>query len=62
MLHNALVFLVAALIAGLLGFTGIAGTPLGVARILCAAFATLCVVSLFVLRRDSRRMQKEDRS
>lgn len=54
MLHNALVFLAAALVAGLFGFTGIAGTPLGVARILCVAFAVLGVVSLSLLRRDSR--------
>jgi uncharacterized membrane protein YtjA (UPF0391 family) len=53
-LHNALVFLVAALVAGLIGFTGIAGTPLGIARIMCVAFAALCVVSLCLLRRGSR--------
>lgn len=52
MLHNALVFLVAALIAGVFGFTGFAGTPLLVAKILCAVFAVLCVVSLAFLRRD----------
>jgi uncharacterized membrane protein YtjA (UPF0391 family) len=55
MLHNALVFLVAALIAGAFGFTGIVGTPLGIARILCVVFVVLCIVSLFLLRRDSRR-------
>jgi uncharacterized membrane protein YtjA (UPF0391 family) len=52
MLHNALVFLVAALVAGLLGFTGLAGTPLGVAKILCVVFAVLGVVSLSILRRE----------
>jgi uncharacterized membrane protein YtjA (UPF0391 family) len=50
MLHNALVFLVAALIAGVLGFTGVAGTPLGIARILCVTFVVLCIVSLFLRR------------
>ena len=51
MLHNALVFLVVALIAGVLGFTGIAGVPLGIAKIVCVAFAILCVVSLSMVRR-----------
>lgn len=55
MLHNALVFLVAALIAGVFGFTGIVGTPLGIAKILCVSFGVLCFVSLWLLRRDSRR-------
>ena len=55
MLHSALVFLVAALITGVFGFTGIAGTPLGIARILCVTFVILCIVSLLLLRRDSRR-------
>lgn len=54
MLHNALVFLVAALVAGVFGFSGIAGTPLGIARILSVTFGGLCIVSLFLLRRGSR--------
>ena len=54
MLHNALVFLIAALIAGVFGFTGIVGTPLGFARILCVTFVFLGIVSLFLLRRGSR--------
>jgi len=53
MLHNALVFLAAALVAAVFGFTGIAGTPLGIARILCVTFALLCTTSLFLLRRDA---------
>jgi uncharacterized membrane protein YtjA (UPF0391 family) len=52
-LHNALVFLLAALVAGLIGFSGIAGTPLGIARIICVAFTILCGISLALLRRDS---------
>jgi uncharacterized membrane protein YtjA (UPF0391 family) len=51
MLHNALVFLVVALIAGVLGFTGIAGVPLGIAKVVCVAFAILSVVSLSMVRR-----------
>ena len=53
-LHNALVFLVATLVAGLFGFTGIAGMPLGIARIVCVTFAALCLVSLSLRRRGSR--------
>jgi uncharacterized membrane protein YtjA (UPF0391 family) len=55
MLHNALVFLIAAFITGVFGFTGLAGTPLGVAQGFCGVFASLCVLSLFMLRRDSAR-------
>ncbi len=54
MLHNALVFLVAALVAAVFGFTGIAGTPMGIARIICVIFMVLCGVSLSLLRSGSR--------
>lgn len=53
-LHNALVFLVAALVAAVFGFTGIAGTPMGIARIICVIFMVLCGVSLSLLRSGSR--------
>lgn len=46
MLSWALTFLVVALIAGLLGFTAIAGTAMGVAKILFFVFLVLFVVSL----------------
>ena len=46
MLSWALTFLVVALIAGLLGFTTIAGTAMGVAKILFFVFLVLFVVSL----------------
>jgi len=46
MLGWALTFLVVALIAGLLGFTSIAGTAMGVAQILFYVFLVLFVVSL----------------
>ena len=46
MLGWALTFLVVALIAGVLGFTTIAGTAIGVAKILFFVFLVLFVVSL----------------
>jgi uncharacterized membrane protein YtjA (UPF0391 family) len=61
MLHNALVFLVAAVVAGLFGFTRIVGTPFGVAKILCLTFAILCIVSLYLMRRARARARAVDR-
>ena len=51
MLHYALVFLVIAIIAGILGFTSIAGASIGIAKILFVVFLILFVISLFVGRR-----------
>ena len=51
MLGWAIVFLVVALIAGVLGFTGIAGTAVGIAKILCAVFLVLFLISLILGRR-----------
>lgn len=48
MLRWALIFLVVALIAGLLGFTSIAGTASGIASILFWVFVVLFLVSLVV--------------
>ena len=48
MLRWALIFLVVALIAGLLGFGGIAGTSMGIAQILFFVFLVLFVVSLIM--------------
>ena len=45
MLNWILIFLVLALIAGVLGFTSIAGDDAGIARILFFAFLILLVVS-----------------
>jgi uncharacterized membrane protein YtjA (UPF0391 family) len=45
MLGWALTFLVIALIAGLLGFTSIAGTAIGLAKILFFIFLVLFLVS-----------------
>jgi len=44
-LHYALVFLVVALIAGILGFGFIAGTAAGIAKILFVVFLILAVIS-----------------
>jgi uncharacterized membrane protein YtjA (UPF0391 family) len=46
MLRWALVFLVIALIAALFGFTSVAGTAYGAAKILFVVFLILFVVSL----------------
>lgn len=46
MLNWAVTFLVIALIAALLGFTSIAGTAIGIAKILFFVFLILFVVSL----------------
>ena len=51
MLHYAIVFLVIALIAGVLGFGGIAGSAVGIAKILFFIFLVLFVVSLIFGRR-----------
>lgn len=53
MLYYAAVFLVIALIAGLLGFTGIALGAVEIARVLFFIFIVLFVVSLLagILRR-----------
>jgi uncharacterized membrane protein YtjA (UPF0391 family) len=46
MLYYAVVFLVIALVAGLLGFGGIAGASAGIAQILFFVFLALLVLSL----------------
>jgi uncharacterized membrane protein YtjA (UPF0391 family) len=51
MLHYAVVFLIIALIAGALGFFGIAGAAVGIAKILFFVFLVLFVVSLIMGRR-----------
>lgn len=53
MLHYAVVFLILALIAGLLGFTGIAGASIGIAKILFFVFIVLFAVS-FIANRSGR--------
>jgi uncharacterized membrane protein YtjA (UPF0391 family) len=46
LLSWALIFLVVALIAGALGFGGVAGTSMGIAQVLFFVFVVLFVVSL----------------
>ena len=53
MLHYAVVFLVIALIAGILGFTGIAGASVGIAKILFFVFLILFALSFVFSRRGS---------
>jgi uncharacterized membrane protein YtjA (UPF0391 family) len=48
MLSWILTFLVIAIIAGALGFTGVAGTSIGIAQTLFYIFLVLFVVSLIV--------------
>jgi uncharacterized membrane protein YtjA (UPF0391 family) len=51
MLSWAVTFLVIALIAGILGFTTVAGTAFGLAKILFVVFLILFVVTLLMGRR-----------
>ena len=53
MLSWTITLLVIALIAALLGFTGIAGAAAGIAKIVFAGFLVLFVISLFFGRRTS---------
>ncbi len=48
MLYYSLVFLVLALIAGVLGFGGIAGTSIGIAKILFFVFLAALVISALI--------------
>lgn len=54
MLNWAITFLVIALIAGLLGFTAIAGTAIGFAKIVFVVFLVLFVLSFAMGRRAPR--------
>lgn len=51
MLHWTITFLVIAIIAAVLGFGGIAGTAIGIAKIIFFVFLVLFIISLFVGRR-----------
>ena len=53
MLGWAVTFLIIALIAAALGFTGLAGTAVGLAKILFVVFLVLFVVSLIFGRRHA---------
>jgi uncharacterized membrane protein YtjA (UPF0391 family) len=51
MLHWSLVFLVIALIAAVLGFGGIAGTAVGIAKILFFVFLAIWLIAFIFGRR-----------
>ena len=51
MLRYALIFLLVALIAGALGFFGLEGTAMQIARILFFLFLVIWLIALFVGRR-----------
>lgn len=51
MLYWAVVFLVVAIIAGIFGFTGIAGTSIWLAKVLFFVFIVLFIISLIFGRR-----------
>lgn len=53
MLSWSVTFLIIALIAAALGFGGIAGTAVGIAKVLFFVFLVLFVVSLIVGRKPS---------
>jgi len=55
MLYWALVFLVVALIAGLLGFTTVAGASIAIAKFLAALFLIVFVV-LLIMGLGARRV------
>ena len=57
MLYWALVFFVVALIAGALGFGGIASTSAGIAQVLFVIFLILLVASLVMHLVGGRRRQ-----
>jgi len=54
MLRYALIFLLVALVAGLFGFTDIAGPSYVIAQVLFFVFLVLFVLSLLMGRRGSR--------
>jgi uncharacterized membrane protein YtjA (UPF0391 family) len=52
MLSWAITFLIIAIIAAILGFGGVAGTAVGIAKILFFVFLVLFVISLLMGRRS----------
>jgi uncharacterized membrane protein YtjA (UPF0391 family) len=58
MLRWALIFLVFGLVAALLGFTSIAGTAIGIAKILFYIFLVLFLVALLIGLSAGNRINK----
>lgn len=52
MLHWSLIFLVIALVAAILGFGGLAGTAMGIAKILFFIFLVVWLVAFLLGRRS----------
>jgi len=50
MLYWAVIFLIVAIVAGVLGFGGIAGASVGIARVLFGIFLVLFLISLIAGR------------
>lgn len=51
MLHWSLIFLVIAIIAGILGFGGIAGAAIGIAKILFFVFLAIWLIVFLLARK-----------
>jgi uncharacterized membrane protein YtjA (UPF0391 family) len=51
MLRWSAIFLILALVAGLLGFTTIAGTAMGIAKVLFVLFLIICIITFFIGRK-----------
>jgi uncharacterized membrane protein YtjA (UPF0391 family) len=51
MLRWSLTFLILALVAGLLGFTSIAGASMGIAKVLFVLFLIGCLITFFIGRK-----------
>ena len=51
MLHYSIIFFVIAIVAGVLGFGGIAGSAAGIAKILFGGFLILAILSLIFGRK-----------
>ncbi len=45
MLHYAVIFLLIAVVAGVLGFGGLAAGAVGIAKVLCFVFLALAVIT-----------------
>jgi len=58
MLYLTIVFFIIALVAGVLGFTGIAAGAVEIAKILFLVFVVLFVVSLLIGRRRRRPVER----
>jgi uncharacterized membrane protein YtjA (UPF0391 family) len=52
MLHWTLVFLVLALVAAILGFGGLAGAAIDIAKILFFVFLVIWLISFFLTRKS----------